>query len=78
MELNGRARARNLTGACGCVVGVAILLAVAFLGNVAISCVRYGRQPLECSLATRVCVYDVGAQFCPSEKGWFGHETEWH
>ena len=64
-------------GACGCVGVAAVLLTLAFLGNVAYSCVRYGRQPIECSSFSGVCAGYLGDQLCPLESGLFGYRTQW-
>ena len=68
---------RRLGGPCGCIVFAAFVLALLLTGNIAYSCIRYGRQPIECSRSTRVCVGYVGDQFCPLETGFFGYRTEW-
>lgn len=66
---------KSSSGAFGCIISIFVLLLLYGLYSFGSSCIKYGRQPIECSPATGVCVYPVGSQYCPLEKGLLGYET---
>jgi hypothetical protein len=66
---------KSPSGAFGYIISIVILLLLYGLYSFGSSCIKYGRQPIECSPATGVCVYPVGSQYCPIEKGLLGYET---
>ncbi len=66
---------KSPSGAFGCIISIVVLLLLYGLYSFGSSCVKYGRQPIECSSATGVCVYPVGYRYCPLEKGLLGYEA---
>lgn len=66
---------KSPSGAFGCIISIVVLLLLAGLYSFGSSCIKYGRQPIECSSVTGVCVYAAGSQYCPFEKGLLGYET---
>jgi hypothetical protein len=60
--------------ACGgCIMFIVFLLLFLGLSGVGSSCIKYGRQPIECG--PEACVYAGLSQYCPFEKGLLGYET---
>ena len=65
---------RSPSNAFGCIISIVFLLLLSGLYSFGSSCIKYGRQPIECS-PTGVCVYTAGSQYCPFEKGLLGYEA---
>jgi len=77
MSTNRTTPDESITAIFGSVFGLALLAAAWFLFAAISSCLQHGNQPIECSLATNMCIYDATANLCPLEKGIFGYKTIW-